>query len=186
MAGSDEKLFDLVDELNTLCEDGIPIFPGRIVVNTKELYKIVNAFPNAITDEIQDARIILKKKDEILQEAKLRAERIIQDAENERYKLLNESSLNKAMEEHAEKFRQSVFEECQQIKMAAFNEAEELRLSAKNDSIRMKEDSQEYAQQLLANLEQDLNRLYQVVMNGQQRLQEMKTNEQINTEQARR
>ena len=51
----------------------------------------------------------LKKKDEILQEAKLRAERIIQDAENERYKLLNESSLNKAMEEHAEKFRQTVF-----------------------------------------------------------------------------
>ncbi len=185
MAGSEEKMFDLVDELSTLCEDGIPIFPGRIVVNAKEIYKIVNAFPNAITDEINDARIILKKKDEILQEAKLRAERIIQDAENERYKLLNESSLNKAMEEHAEKFRQSVIEECQQIKMAAFNEAEELRLSAKNDSIRMKEDSQEYAQQLLTNLEQDLNRLYQVVMNGQERLREMKTNEQINDQNRR-
>ena len=39
----------------------------------------------------------------------------------------------------------------------------------------MKEESQEYAQALLNNLEQDLNRLYQVVMNGQQRLQEMKS-----------
>ena len=63
--------------------------------------------------------------------------------------------------------------------MAAFNEAQELRLNAKNDSIRMKEESQEYAQALLNNLEQDLNRLYQVVMNGQQRLQEMKSNDSI-------
>ena len=59
--------------------------------------------------------------------------------------------------------------------MAAFNEAQELRLSAKNDAIRMKEESQAYAQQLLNNLQQDLDNLYQVVLNGQQRLQEMKT-----------
>ena len=173
------KMYDLVDALGALCEEGIPVFPGRSIVDIKKLYRIYNAFPNAISDEINDARIILKKKDEILQEAKLRAERIIQDAENERYKLLNESSLNKAMEEHAEKFRQTVFEECQQIKMAAFNEAQEVRLNAKNESLKMKEDSQEYAHHLLNNLEQDLNRLYQVVMNGQQRLQEMKTNDSI-------
>lgn len=174
MADTEAKMFDLIDALEALYEEGIPVFPGRLVIDSKKLYAITNAFPSAISNEINDARIILKKKDEILQEAKLRAERIIQDAENERYKLLNESSLNKAMEEHAEKFRQTVFEECQQIKMAAFNEAQELRLNAKNDSIKMKEDSQEYAQQLLNNLEQDLNRLYQVVMNGQQKLQEMR------------
>lgn len=171
------KMFDLIDELDALYEDGISIFPGRIIINAKELYRIKESLPNTIPDEISDAKIILKKKDEIIQEAKLRAERIIQDAENERYRLLNESSLNKAMEEHAEKFRQSVFDECQQIKMASFNEAQELRLNAKNEAIRMREESQEYAQQLLNNLEQDLNRLYQVVMNGQQRLQEMRQND---------
>ncbi len=179
MTESVNKMFDLIDDLNALCDDGIPIFPGRMIINAKELYRIVNSFPNAISDEINDARIILKKKDEIIQEAKLRAERIIQDAENDRYKLLNESSLNKAMEEHAEKFRQTVMDECQQIKMASFNEAQEMRINAKNDAIRMKEESQEYAQQLLNNLEQDLNRLYQVVMNGQQRLQEMKQNDTV-------
>ena len=179
MTESVNKMFDLIDDLSALCDDGIPIFPGRMIVNQKELYRIVNSFPNAISDEINDARIILKKKDEIIQEAKLRAERIIQDAENERYKLLNESSLNKAMEEHAEKFRQTVMDECQQIKMSSFNEAQELRLNAKNEAIRMKEESLEYAQQLLNNLEQDLNRLYQVVMNGQQRLQEIKQNDTV-------
>ncbi|MBR1616554.1 hypothetical protein IJ670_00230, partial [bacterium] len=118
------KMFDLIGDLETLYEEGIPIFPGRYIVNAKELYRISKAFPDAISDEINDARIIIKKKDEIIHEAKLRAERIIQDAENQRYKLLNESSLNKAMEEHAEKFRQTLFDECQQIKMSAFNEAQ--------------------------------------------------------------
>ena len=55
MTESVNKMFDLIDDLSTLCDDGIPIFPGRMIVNTKELYKIVNAFPNAISDEIQDA-----------------------------------------------------------------------------------------------------------------------------------
>ena len=179
MAEAETRMFDLINDLDALRDDGIPILPGRLLVNAKELYRIIHAFPHAISDEINDARIILKKKDDILQEAKMRAERIIQDAENERYKLLNESSLNKAMEEHAEKFRQAVFEECQQIKMAAVNEAQEVRLSAKNDSLRMKEDSQEYAQQLLNHLEQDLDRLYQVVHNGQTKLQEMKQQDSL-------
>lgn len=177
MAESVNKMFDLIDDLGTLCDDAIPIFPGRIIVNQKQLHDILDAFPEAISNEINDARVILKQKDDIIQNAKMQAERIIQDAENERYKLLNESSLNKAMEEHAEKFRQTVFEECQQIKMAGFNEAQEVRLSAKNDAIRMREESQAYAQQLLNNLQQDLDNLYQVVLNGQQRLQEMRAND---------
>ena len=45
MAESVNKMFDLIDDLSALCDDGIPIFPGRMIVNTKELYKIVNAFP---------------------------------------------------------------------------------------------------------------------------------------------
>ena len=189
MADEAERMYNLIDDLGTLLDDGISIFPGRLMVSAKELARIYDAFPDAVTAEINDARVILKKKDEILQEAKLRAEQIIQDAQNQRYKLLNESNLHKAMEEEAKKFRQTVYDECQQIKMTAFNEAQELRLNAKNESLRMKEDSHNYAQQLLNNLEQDLNRLYQVVINGQQRLQELKSSaeaqQQANVEQIR-
>ena len=187
MADDTERMYNLIDRLGALLDDGISIFPGRLMVSAKELANIYDAFPDAVTAEINDARVILKKKDEILQEAKLRAERIIQDAQTERYKLLNESNLHKAMEEEAKKFRQTVYDECQQIKMTAFNEAQELRINAKNESLRMREDSHNYAQQLLNNLEQDLNRLYQVVINGQQRLQELRTTDaaqqQMNNEQ---
>ena len=89
MRESEDKMYDLVEDLSVLLDEGFTLIPGKISVNAKELERIVRAFPNAISDEINDAKIILKKKDEILQEAKLRAERIIQDAENERYKLLS-------------------------------------------------------------------------------------------------
>ena len=177
MADDTERMYNLIDDLGALLDDGISIFPGRLMVSAKELARIYDAFPDAITAEINDARVILKKKDEILQEAKLRAERIIQDAQAEKYKLLNESNLHRAMEEEAKKFRQTVYDECQQIKMAAFNEAQELRLNAKNESLRMREGSQDYAQQLLNKLQQDLDSLYQDVMNSQQRLQQLKNAE---------
>lgn len=179
MSDKMNRIYELIEDLEVLMEDGINILPGRIIVNHKELYNIVAAFKDAVPEEIQDAKVIINKKDEILQEAKLHAERIIQDAENERYKLLNESNLSKAMEEHAEKFRQTVFEECQQIKMQAFNEAQELRLNSKNEAITLKENSQRYASELLVKLEQMLNSLYQDVMNNQQQLQEMKTSESM-------
>ena len=179
MSDKMNRIYELLGELDALMQDGIPILPGRIIVNQKELYKITHAFEETVPEEIQDARLIINKKDEIIQEAKLHAERIIQDAENERYNLLNESNLSKAMEEHAEKFRQSVFEECQQIKMQAFNEAQELRLNAKNEAINLKDNSQRYAQEVLVKLEQVLNSLYQDVMNNQQQLQEMKTSESM-------
>ena len=75
MAETEAKMFDLVDALVTLYEEGIPVFPGRSIVDSKKLYSIANAFPSAISNEINDARIILKKKDEILH---LRLHRLLQ------------------------------------------------------------------------------------------------------------
>jgi len=98
----------------------------------------------------------------------------------------SESSLRKADEEAAEKFRQTVNMECQQIRMSAFNEAQEFSINAKNDALRMREESQEFAQRILSDLEHDLNKLYQLVMNGQQRLQEMRQNDTMLQNQERK
>ena len=83
MSDKMNRIYELIEDLEVLMEDGINILPGRIIVNHKELYNIVAAFKDAVPEEIQDAKVIINKKDEILQEAKLHAERIIQDAENE-------------------------------------------------------------------------------------------------------
>ncbi len=103
----------------------------------------------------------------------MKAERIVSEAENERRRLLDEANLKKEIEDNAIKYKEQVIEECEAIRMKAFNEAEGARLAAQEEAIKIKEDSQAYAQQVLGKLEGDLKQLYQVVMNGQQFLQDM-------------
>lgn len=176
-----EKMYDLVDLLGHLYDDGIHILPGHFMaVRSKDLSRIVQNFPDAISDEIRDAHIILRKKDEILQDAMKKAERIVQDAENDRHRILSESNILRDIEEKAQKFRQEVLEECQDIKLKAFNEAEDVRLRASQDAIKIKDGAQDYAQNILTKLEGDLNQLYQVVMNGQQYLADVKSDDEYN------
>ena len=173
MSPSEEKMYDLIDRLNQLWETGFHILPPLIVVKSQELSRIISSFPDAISNEIRDAHVILRKKDDIIQDAKMKAERIITEAENERHRFLNESSLNKAVEERAREIREQVIKECEAIKMKAFNEAESTRLAAQEEAIKIKEGAQRLAQEILNKLDGDLKQLYQVVATNQQYLADM-------------
>ncbi len=178
------KLFALYDKLQELFDEGFHILPSHLmIVKSKELGRIIDAFPDAIDEGIKMAKHILRNKEEIIQEAKNRAERIIQDAENERRRILDESALRHEMEEQAKAFREKVIQECENIKMKAFGEAESIRIASNEESLKMKDGAQMYAQQILGKLEQDLNNLFQVVKNGQQYIAELRNineeNEQV-------
>jgi len=185
MSQTAEKMYDLIGRLEQLMESGLHVVPGLyIAVKSKELSRIISAFPDAVDNEIRDAHIILRKKEDILQEARIKADRIIADAENDRHRLLSESSVLRDIEEKAQKFKQEVIDECENIKMRAFNEAEGVRLATTEEAIKIKEGAQAYAQNVLNKLEGDLNQLYQVVMNGQQFLSDMKINDETHSRQA--
>jgi len=170
------KLFALYDKLQELLEDGFDIFPSHLViVKSKELSRIVDSFPDAIDDSIKMAKMILRNKEEMIQDAKNKAERIIQEAENEKRRILDESSVRRELEEQAKVFREKVIQECENIKMKAFAEAESVRIASSEEALKMKDDAQAYAQTILGKLEQGLNVMFQQVKNGQQYIQELRT-----------
>lgn len=79
------KLFALYDKLQELLDEGFDIIPSHLmIVKSKELNRIVDSFPDAIDEGIKMAKMILRNKEEMIQDAKNKAERIIQDAENEK------------------------------------------------------------------------------------------------------
>ncbi len=169
------KLFALYDKLQELFDEGFHIIPSHLmVVKSKELGRIIDSFPDAIDEGIKMAKMILRNKEEVIQDAKNKAERIIQDAENEKRRILDESSLRREMEEQAKAFREKVIQECENIKMNAFKEAEGIRISSSEDALKLKDGAQAYAQQILEKLESDLNNLFQIVKNGQQYINEMR------------
>ncbi len=169
------KLFALYDKLQELFEEGFHIIPSHLmIVKSKELSRVIDSFPDAIDEGIKMAKMILRNKEEMIQEAKMKAERIIQEAENEKKRILDESTLMREVEEQAIAFREKVIQECENIKMKAFSEAESVRLSSSEEALKMKDGAQAYAQQILGKLEQDINNLFQVVKNSQQYLSEMR------------
>ncbi len=176
MAQTSEAVWELIDRLGELYDTGFPLPPGRLVIKAKELDYIINSFQAVLPEEMKEARVIIQKKEEILQSAKNKADRIIASAENERYRLLSESSIMKDIEEKAEEFKRRIIDECEDIKMKAFNEAEDVRLRAQQEDIKIRDGAQDYANQILSKLEGDLSQLYQIVSNGKQYLNEMKVN----------
>lgn len=175
MAHDELRLYALGDKLQELYDEGFHIIPSHfMIVKSKELGKIVDIFGEAIDEDIKMAKHILRNKEEIIQEAKNKAQRIIQDAENERRRILDESSLRREMEEQAKSFREKVIQECENIKMKAFGEAEGIRIASNEDALKLKDGAQAYAEQVLNKLEQDLNNLFQIVKNGQQYISELR------------
>ena len=175
------KLFALYDKLQELYDEGFHILPPHLmVVKSKELNRIIDSFPDAIDESIKMAKLILRNKEEMLQDAKNKAERIIQDAENEKRRILDESSLRREMEEQAKVFREKVIQECENIKMKAFGEAEGIRIASNEEALKLKDNAQAYAQQILVKLEQDLNSLFLIVKNGQQYISELRNENEEN------
>ncbi|MCD8024734.1 MAG: hypothetical protein LUE64_04295 [Candidatus Gastranaerophilales bacterium] len=169
------KLFALYDKLQELFDEGFHIIPSHLmVVKSKELSRVIDSFPDAIDEGIKMAKLILRNKEEMIQDAKNKAERIIQDAQDEKRRILDESALRHEMEEQAKAFREKVLQECENIKMKAFGEAEGIRIASNEEALKMKDGAQAYAQQILGKLEQDLNSLFQVVKNGQQYISELR------------
>lgn len=173
------KIYELVDALQKLYDEGVHVIPGAYaIIRSKDMANILELFPDAIHSDINEARIIKKRERELIQDAKVKAERIVADAENDRNRILSESSILRDIDEKAQKFRQEVLDECQEIKMKAFNEAEDVRIRAQEEAIKIKDEAQQYAQKVLAKLEGDLNQLYQIVMNGQQYLADMRADDE--------
>ena len=168
------RLFALCEKLQEIKEEGLRLIPSYVMIKNREFDMLVDSLPAAIDDNLKMAQHILRNKEEIIQEARAKADRIIQDAENERRRILDESSLRREMEEQAKAFREKVIQECENIKMKAFGEAEGIRIQSNEDALKMKDGAQAYAQQILVKLEQDLNSLFQVVKNGQQYIEELR------------
>ena len=111
------KLFALYDKLQELLDEGFDIIPSHLmIVKSKELNRIVDSFPDAIDEGIKMAKMILRNKEEMIQDAKNKAARIIQECENIKMKAVGEAeSIRLASSEEALKMKDGAQAYAQQI-----------------------------------------------------------------------
>lgn len=181
MASQPSNIYSLLSELEAVLDKGFPLLSNYLVVVKRDTVEsLVDSIYASLPTEVQNAKSLLKHCDEMQMEAKQRAQKMITDAQAEASKLLSESVLLQEVQRKAKEFQEQVIADCEELKRKAMEEADAIRIQAREEVNRTKEGASVYAENVLANLEQNLNQLQQIVKSGQVQLERQRSNIDVN------
>lgn len=143
-------IMDLIDRIEEAMDGGrsVPLMRGKLI-DVDKVYELIDEIRAAFPDEIKQARWIVKERQEMLEEAEKEANRILEDARDRADAMASEQEVVKRANEQAAS-----------ILDAAKQQEREIRLGA-----------EDYADEMLANLEVNLGKLLTAVQRGRDRLQ---------------
>jgi cell division septum initiation protein DivIVA len=139
-------LIDKLDEL-VLNARGVPM-SNQVRLDRDEIEEIIDQMRATIPEEIKQARWIVKERQEMLAEAKREAERLIQEAR-----------------EHAEREASQ-----QEVVKLAERQAQDLLDQARAREREVRLGSEDYADEILSNLEVNLGKFLAAVKRGREQL----------------
>ena len=96
MSVQKNEIYDLLKRLEIILEKSFSILPNYLVaVKLKEIEQIIDSIYGALPKEVQEARRLLRRKEELQIDAEQKANKIINDANTEAARLLSEDELTK-------------------------------------------------------------------------------------------
>ena len=143
-------VLELIDELRGLVHGAkqVPL-RDQVRVDKKQLYDLLDQMRSTIPEEIEQARWIVKEREEMLAEAKREAERIVEEARGRQTELVAEHQLIR----EAERAAQDIIDDTRVRER-------EIRLGA-----------EDYAAEILNTLEVNLSKFIAAVQRGREGLQ---------------
>ena len=151
----------LLDCLDEVLNNGSPVpFSTRRLVDVAQCIELVDQLRVALPEELRQARRIISERDAIIEEAQRRASRILQEAEEAAASRLADHPLVRAAEARAA----------------------EIEAEAEREAQRVIQGADDYALQILSNLEEDLEQVLRVVRAGKRRLSPSKPRKVIDEE----
>ena len=140
----------LIDKLDDIIHNArsVPL-TDSVMIDREEIYDILDQMRSTIPEEIKQARWIVKERQEMLAEAKQEAERVLTEAQERADRLASETEVVRLAERNA-----------QQIMEDARERERDTRLGA-----------EDYADEVLGNLELNLDKFIGAVRRGRERLQ---------------
>ena len=140
----------LIDRIEELVDSGRTVpFSSSKMVDPEKVYEIIDEIRAQFPDEVKQARWIVKERQEMLEEAEKEANRILEDAKSRADDIASEQEIVKLAEQQAADILDN-----------ARAREREIRLGA-----------DDYADEMLANLEVNLGKLLTAVQRGRDRLQ---------------
>ena len=176
------SIYKLIDRLGLVVEQSPSIpWSSYKLVNIEKFYDQLELVMSKLPQEIKEATSILNQKEEIINQSKLKAEKVLKEAtrqseellEGTQYKvdkMVKDSEILKKIEQEAEKIKRSILQEAEEIRMRALKESEEMRKKAYEEAEGVKFGADHYAESVLSSLDQELSNALSIVRNGQKHL----------------
>ena len=140
----------LIDRIEEVIESGRSVpFSNSKMVDPDKVFEIVDEIRAQFPDELKQARWIVKERQEMLEEAEKEANRVLEEARDRAQAIASEQEVVKLAEQQAA----AILDD-------ARTKEREIRLGA-----------EDYADEMLANLEVNLGKLLTAVQRGRDRLQ---------------
>jgi cell division septum initiation protein DivIVA len=139
-----------LDELAGLIETARAMpMSASCIINRAEVLEAIENLRGSLPNELTVARSVLRDKSAVVEEGRIEAQRIIDEAEAERYKLVSRTEVVKE----------------------ATREAERLVSAARSETDRMRIEVDDYVDAKLANFEIILRRTLDAVEHGRNKIQ---------------
>jgi hypothetical protein len=150
------ELQRLIDELDDIVQNAktVPL-TDQLRVERSAVYDLMDEIRVAVPDEVKQARWIVKERQEMLAEARRECERMLNEA---RDRAARETSPDA-------------------VARLAEREAQELVTDARREASRIRYETDEWAGEILANLDLNLDKFIGAVRRGRERLHERSSKE---------
>ena len=176
---------DIQQELNQLEEIvlsslRIPL-TGRTLVDEDKLLEQLDFVRLSLPTVFQEALDILAQKNEILLEAEEYGQQVVDVAQAKRAQILSESDIVRQAQREADQLRRQVQQDCEAMmqdtlaeidrkRRACQQELEEMRQTAISQAEEIEDGADKYADNVLANIEQDIQEMLKIITNGRKQL----------------
>ena len=176
---------DIQQELNQLEEIvlsslRIPL-TGRTLIDEDKLLEQLDFIRLSLPTVFQEALDILAQKNEILLEAEEYGQQVVDVAQAKRAQILAESDIVRQAQREADQLRRQVQDDCETMmqdtlaeidrkRRACQQELEEMRQTAISQAEEIEDGADKYADNVLANIEQDIQEMLKIITNGRKQL----------------
>lgn len=177
---------DIQQELNKLEEiilasPRVP-FSGRTLIDEDQLLDQLDAIRLNLPPAFRQAVQILQQRSTLIAEAERYAQDLIAAAEQQAAQMLDELGIVRQAEQMAQQLKAQAQQDCDGLRTQVMGDIEQMQLQAQREweALRQKalaeqdmiqQEADGYADQVLANVEQQLSQMLRIIQNGRGHLQ---------------
>ena len=143
---SEKYLHEMIDDIEILIDEAKParFNPGKVVIDRDVLITVIEELRKQIPGEVERSRKVMMNKDAILEDARIKAQNIVDQAAREAGELIDENEIVEMAKMRAKEIEEAALNHANDVIHNANEEADQVRYGALQYTCDIMEDVQDY------------------------------------------